>query len=457
MGRVYRNNGGKKVKRTVRYPRKQYKGKGDYKEVWNGVKSAYRTAQDFSRNNIKPFETAGSAIGSKFGPLGGKLGSSLGKWLGSVTGFGSYNMTSKPIVSNTLLGMNVEGAGVGSVPRMSNASDRYIITHREYIGDIYATTAFNSGVYAINPGLKNTFPWLSKIAVNFEQWKPLGMIFVFKSLSGDALSATNTALGNVILATDYNSDNTHYTSKQAMENSEYFSNTKPSCDVAHPIECAANQQPLKMLYVRETIDEVEGSFNFYDLGQFQIATIGSQAQGYVIGELHVAYQIEFFKPILNLESGLEGFKATILPTNVTPAAPFGANNDAINVTHDSIAGSVTLVNFEGAFINFNNGVPNATYVIEYWVNGTAAVGVVAPPIATTNCAAFLMWGQPSAQSRVPVGSSGTTTDLVLTQAIVISPTGGPAIVQLQGGAGPFPTAPVACQVMIYRVPNKINV
>jgi hypothetical protein len=39
------------------------------------------------------------------------------------------------------------------------------------------------------------FPWLSNIAQNFESYKLRGLVFEFKSMSGDALTSTNTALG----------------------------------------------------------------------------------------------------------------------------------------------------------------------------------------------------------------------------------------------------------------------
>lgn len=178
---------------------------------------------------------AGGAIGTALGgPLGGAVGSFLGGKIGhlveQITGFGDYKVMSNSIMS-----------GGVTPPSIVNTANRggIIVRHREYIGDVLATTAFTVQSFMINPGLFNTFPWLSQIAMGYEQYKPRGMIFEFLSTSSDALlsSATSTALGTVSMATQYDVSDPPFTDKRSMLNHEWSNSRKPSMSFIHPIEC----------------------------------------------------------------------------------------------------------------------------------------------------------------------------------------------------------------------------
>lgn len=72
------------------------------------------------------------------------------------------------------------------------------IQNREYIMDIVSgssANSFNYNTFDLNPGSSVTFPWLNRIAQNFESYRFHGLVFEFKSMSADALNSTNTALG----------------------------------------------------------------------------------------------------------------------------------------------------------------------------------------------------------------------------------------------------------------------
>jgi hypothetical protein len=208
-----------------------------------------------------------------------------------ISGRGAYKVT-----TNALLN---DGNTMGSkVPSFIGSDKAVRVTHREYLGDVNSSTAFtNQYVLDINPGLFATFPWLSTLAVNFEQYQIMGMVFYFKSTSATALNSTNTALGTVIMATQYDALDTDFVSKLEMENYEYSSSCKPAEDMLHPIECAPRQTTLEHLYVRTGAVPSSADQRMYDLGKFTIATAGSQAAA-VIGELWVSYTIDLYKPLL---------------------------------------------------------------------------------------------------------------------------------------------------------------
>ena len=164
-------------------------------------------------------EAVGSTIGAAVGgPPGALLGGVLGRGahalFKAITGFGDYR-----VEHNTLM------LGGMSPPEIVNSANRgsVIIRHREYLGDVNATTAFTLQQYPINPGQQLTFPWLSQVAESFEEYRLRGAIFEFKSLSSDAVlsSATSSALGSVIMATQYDVLDEPFLNKMEMENYEF--------------------------------------------------------------------------------------------------------------------------------------------------------------------------------------------------------------------------------------------
>jgi len=145
---------------------------------------------------------------SIFDSLGGLLTKGLSAL---ISGFGDYKVNENSLLTG----------GIAPPEVVNSVNDGgVIIRHREYLGDIPATIDFTITRYFINPGYTLTFPWLSHIATSFEQYKLRGMIFEFKSLSSDAVlsSATSSALGAVIMATQYDVLDTPFPNKFTMEN-----------------------------------------------------------------------------------------------------------------------------------------------------------------------------------------------------------------------------------------------
>lgn len=203
----------------------------------------------------------------------------------------------------------------GSTPKMHNSKGGIVISHCEYISDIATgtgtPTAFNIDGFPINPGISSTFPWLSQVAQNFEEYQIKGMAFHYKSLSVDAIASTSVNLGAVIMATDYNVNHGLFNSKAAMENYEFSVSAKPSVSMLHPIEVKPSQTVLPRLYVRTEGQNIASQDQrLFDIGLFQIATQGLPAAAKSIGELWVTYEIEFFKPsIPSGPSSVEGCTA----------------------------------------------------------------------------------------------------------------------------------------------------
>lgn len=212
----------------------------------------------------------------------------------TLRGFGSYHISNNSILKGGM-----------SPPMITNSvsNGAVIVRHREYLRDIQFNTdqSFNIDAFQLNPGLQKTFPWLSQIAPAFQQYRFRGLVFEYKTLSADVTTSTvNSGLGSVVLATQYNALDTPFTNKYEMENWEFSTSCKPSLSCLHPVECAKGQTPVSLLWVRTGIIPQNADERLYDLGNFNIATVGipgTTSTG--IGELWVSYEIEFFKPQFN--------------------------------------------------------------------------------------------------------------------------------------------------------------
>ncbi len=271
-----------------------------------------------------PMADAGAILGRKVGGYFGvsQLGNSIGRWLGSgigmITGTGDYQVTGPTPTYNVLN---------GQIPKFDSTRQTNVVCHREYLGDINGTAAFTNNTYPLNPGMASTFPWLSSVAANYQQYKFHGLIFEFRPLITDFV--TNGAPGVVVMATNYNSDETAYVSRQEMENSEYAVSVKPTNNLVHMVECATPQTQLPIKNVRTTPVPTGQDLRVYDQGLFQFATQANPTQD--LGELWVSYCVEFFKPVLSLENLLvpaQSFKA--VRTGIATATPLGTGNSLIS-------------------------------------------------------------------------------------------------------------------------------
>lgn len=228
------------------------------------------------------FNSIGSGLGSIFGPMGSMVGAKAGDFLASITGFGDYK-----VESNTLVTGN-------QVPTFRSGGMGVEIVHKEFIGNVDGSVLFASKSYAINPGLEETFPWLSSVARCFQTYRFLGLIFEYRPSSGN-IAATSPALGIVAMATAYDPLAPAFNSKVQIESYEYSSATVPSNSVIHPVECKARSNVLDNMLIRS--NAAPGDLRFYDMGTFQIGTEGMQS-AYTLGELWVSYHVLLTKPYI---------------------------------------------------------------------------------------------------------------------------------------------------------------
>lgn len=267
------------------------KGRGAYTTAVAKPKRKARTGAVSGRGFYKGFAAdLGYGLGRVGNYITGKddlhvKGRGLGQHFANVTGLGAYSMN-----LNTLHQV---------VPEVANARSKEgatILRHKEYLCDISgSTTGFAIRQQLdLNPGLTDVFPWASQIANAYEEWELLGCLVEFVTTSGNA-TGSNTALGEVMISTEYNSYNPPFSNKQQMLNQVFAVSGVPSCNLIHAIECQPKQNQVARFYVRNGSSSVP--IVLTDLGRTTIAVQGQQSTG-ILGELWITYELALYKPRL---------------------------------------------------------------------------------------------------------------------------------------------------------------
>lgn len=375
----------------------------------------------------KKEKSVGHRIGSK---IGGFLGHGIQQVIKNITGFGDYQ-----VESNVLLNGGV------TPPQIINSDyndGKIIVRHREYIGDVSATTNFTNVAYSINPGLFATFPWLANLARCYEEYEMRGLIFEFKSTSSDAVlsSSASTSLGSVIMCTQYDVTEPDFTDKATMLNHEFANSAKPSECFYHPVECKRSITPISQLFVRSGAVTTNNDPRLYDLGRFQIATVGMQNAGVgdVIGELWATYEISFSK-----SAKLETAPIGEILTAHYQLATWG--NTAPIGTASTLSGSSSLrgtITGSGALYNFPSSVVNGKYLFVFYWRGSTGATIAYPALTLANCTQLVLW-QSNGSNAAAAPPAGTTSVVSAMMAFIIDVTGPNAVVgvgacTLPGGA-----------------------
>lgn len=237
------------------------------------------------------------ALGDMVAPAGQAIASHYGK--GLYKGRGAY-------ATNNLI--TDGGATVSSVVPQFNPSDLHeiVYSNREYVRDIFApgTAASPSSVpfllqqWSLNPGLPDSFPWLSQLAINFEEYEIMQLAYTFKSTIADFASASGQ-VGQVVMCTQYNPNSDPFADKEEMMLYEGGMSCKTTESLIHGVEC----DPKKIAgsaqkYVRAGNLPATEDLKNYDLGRTALAIIGCPTTyaGQQLGELWVSYTVRLRKP-----------------------------------------------------------------------------------------------------------------------------------------------------------------
>jgi len=290
------------------------KGAGDYTPADRAALKDIQKRLAELDSRVPKLKNVGRGIGSMFGL--GDLGEKAGDYMSQLFGMGDYRLKTNSLMSIGDLPQNV-------VPVFSRDGKRGVrVTEREFIGEVTSgqlasgSSVFTNNVFRLNPADVATFPWLSTIAKQFEQWEPHGIVFEFVSTSSE-FNGTSQALGTVIMGTDYDPYDSPAVNKIQLENYDYSNSTKPSLSAMHGIECDPSERATRLLYTDAAGDF--GDKRFSVLGNFQCATVGCSTANAVLGELWISYDITFYKKQLGDVYGNNALALQVVSTSISTA------------------------------------------------------------------------------------------------------------------------------------------
>lgn len=256
-------------------------------------------------------------------------------------GLGAYETKSNALVN---------GGGDSVVPSFTRSTDddSVVISSKEFVTDVYApgtAGAFQIQQFALNPAIALTFPWLSQIAANYEEYEFGQLLFTYKTNVTDFVS-TNGQVGTVIMATQYNSDQPPFQSKTEMMHYAGCADSKTTENLLCGVECDPTKSsgaPGKFIRAGPV---PQGEDNKqYDLGTFNLAMANCPAlfADQAMGELHVSYTVRLRKQRFYSTQGKAILRDSFVAQDDGTPKAFGmltmavANQNRINgdMTYDS--------------------------------------------------------------------------------------------------------------------------
>lgn len=284
----------------------RYYGRGVYTGQGSFWKKAARYAWKHRRGILKGASTLGVPGAAALSKLTGA---------GTYTGQGNYEGENGLFQSET--------ADVPIVESSGTEEGTIKISHREYLTDLYGIhfdlistnpdvfkpeTPMQKYVYQLNPGLETTFPWLSQIAQNFEEYELEQCIFSFRSTLQE-VSSSNGQVGTIVMATQYNPDTPDFRDKNEMMMYAHANSVKSTDDIMHGVECDDSKlSGTEEKYIRSGPLDTGTQKKDYDHGKFTVAVCNTPHafSDESIGELWISYTVTLRKPKIFTSRGLGG-------------------------------------------------------------------------------------------------------------------------------------------------------
>lgn len=385
------------------------------------------------------------------GLLGGVPGMLAGGQIGQIIGHGGYQLTNPNL-----------GGNIGTTPPVFFGRNYLRVRYREFLTTVQASTDFVNNTVALNPGLHESFPWLSVMAKNWNEWMPKGLILFYLSRSVDALDASNLALGLVILAMEPNPLEAPYADEREMRNSEYAVACKPSLSINKGFECDPKLLARKNYFIRTQALPSGADISAYDVGNFQYAVVGCPAAGLgqVIGEAWLSHDICLYRPQLALTSvhGVGG-AAWDMGEGVIALAtsPLGTEpgDDSLLELYNTI-GLTAHNGTTQSYIGFPAGTRGNYQITCHWENALGATVFAKPPGVTGfNMDVTTLGGLNRPQNRMFANGYTAVGGLEVSYNVIMGDERLPGIVYFGGGSGTFTsgTASYKSYITVQQLPN----
>jgi hypothetical protein len=322
--------------------------------------------------------------------VGTALGGRTAELLSRALGCGDYVTGGTVMSSENSLMVGPRGVSKSLLAPMSDpvygsdAGGHFVdVTHREFVTNISngpVAGAWYNTVIPIQPGLVTSFPFLSGIADNYEQYEILALVAEFRSTTSEYYAGGN--MGAVVLACQYNVLSPGFTSKILAENSDYAISARPDKSMLFGFECAS---PEFREYLITNVSN-PGSNQLYHFANLNVGVQSPLTANQILGELWLSYTIRLrlprllsnaqlnVTPVIHVNSifnevagGLGGFSSVIV------SSAYGTFANNIVVTASGLATlNVQITNCSANdvhMVTFSSNTPTGGSSFNYAVSG----------------------------------------------------------------------------------------
>lgn len=381
------------------------------------------------------YERVGGAVGNFIGgKQGRRLGTVVGKAANMIMGRGDYE-----VKYNSLL------PGASSIPLFGVGKRWVRLEHKEFLFNVTATGSTSWAIQQsinLNPGMPGSFPWISAIASNFDEYIIGGLVFIYESTSGSL--STTQGLGSVTISTQYDPGDPVFATELEMLESEWSSSAGPNVSFSHYLECNPDDTVMPKKFVRMG-GVGTNPLALYDMGTTSVSVSGCSATaGTALGKIWVSYDIYLGKP--KLYGGMLArstlFANVQLNAGVTNGTMF--NGAALST------GSTLAVTFNTTTqLSFPKWVSTGTYAIVLKVVGSSTAIAYPTPSLTNAVALPGTTTFPYSSITAYVGANPNPTSTVLQAVYFINVTAAGAIVDFSGGT--FPSSVTSGNVLVTQM------
>jgi len=283
--------------------------------------------------------------------------------------------------TNTNAPAAVGRRGATTAPRTRQIRNGVVVCHSEYITDILnngtdiGTGPFNLQRFDINPGLYNSFPWLSQSAPQYESYRFRKLNYRYQG------TTSSSASGSVYLAVEYDASDPNPGSKTQIANWQETKFSSPWDHMTH-VSTRQNLSKRNTYYVRNGTVPANSDVKLYDTGYLcvvQTNVMPAANTSATIGEIWVDYEVELQTPQLG-NAGLNNalFSKTVIASNTATTAVTTGNLPVV-VTNAASVFTFTIPRPLSALVTVDLTQPEEAFA------GTPGLTTVAALETATSC------------------------------------------------------------------------
>jgi len=242
----------------------------------------------------------------------------------------------------------------------------------ELIQPVWTQTQFEAVGYAINPGNSSMFPWLSKIAGQWEKYKFLKLEVHYRP---NITEYSPNAAGLLILQGDYDALDPVPLSSTQMLDSEPKATCMPCKSMVLRLSPREMANSGQMHYVRTGYPPFGSDLKTYDVGQVFFGADGS-ASAALCGRLYVKYKVRLEVPILDEPNDVTTNKSIVVGYISSPL--LGINTEEQTWLPPMTTGTLPATDVfdvtywgdsrQGPDADGNWRLPIGTYLVEFQAN-----------------------------------------------------------------------------------------